>query len=81
VAYEIPNYRPLFGEFVRYARPYDLAAFQELAAREIRLMRAGENYLDRLDLKRFKEENSWQTTQAKFLKALDQAGPPQSREA
>ena len=81
VAYEIPNYRPLFGEFVRYAPPYDQAGFQELAAQEIRLMRAGENYLDRLDLKRFKEENSWQTTQAKFLKALDQTGPPQSRAA
>jgi glycosyltransferase involved in cell wall biosynthesis len=70
VAYEIPNYRPLFGEFVRYAPPFDLAAFQEASLREIRRMRTGENYLQHLDLKRFKHENSWATTQMKFLKAL-----------
>ena len=31
VAYEIPNYRPLFGDFVRYAPPFDLHAFQQAA--------------------------------------------------
>jgi hypothetical protein len=34
-------------------------------------MRAGENYLDKMDLARFKQENSWETTQAKFLTALE----------
>ena len=70
VAYDIPNYRPLFGDFVRYARPFDLDRFQDTASREILRMRAGENYLDRMDLARFKQENSWETTQAKFLQAL-----------
>lgn len=70
VAYDIPNYRPLFGDFVRYAPPFDLAAFQAVAEKEIQRMRAGTNYLAALDLARFKEENSWETTQAKFLKAL-----------
>jgi len=71
VAYEIPNYRPLFGDFVRYAPPFDLAAFQEAAEREILQMRSGVNYLDRMDLARFKQENSWETTQAKFLATLE----------
>jgi glycosyltransferase involved in cell wall biosynthesis len=71
VAYDIPNYRPLFGEFVRYARPFDLDQFQDVAGREILRMRAGENYLDKMDLARFKQENSWETTQAKFLGALE----------
>jgi len=71
VAYEIPNYRPLFGDFVRYAPPFDLSAFQEASSREILLMRSGENYLEKMDLARFKQENSWETTQAKFLKALE----------
>ena len=71
VAYEIPNYRPLFGDFVRYAPPFDLKAFQDVAEREILRMRSGENYLDKMDLARFKQENSWETTQAKFLKALE----------
>ena len=71
VAYDIPNYRPLFGDFVRYARPFDLDKFQDAAGREILRMRAGENYLDKMDLARFKQENSWETTQAKFLGALE----------
>lgn len=70
VAYEIPNYRPLFGDFVRYAPPFDLNAFQDAASREVLRMRSGENYLDRMDLARFKQENSWETTQARFLAAL-----------
>lgn len=71
VAYDIPNYRPLFGDFIRYARPFDLDKFQDAAGREALRMRAGENYLDKMDLARFKQENSWETTQAKFLAALE----------
>jgi glycosyltransferase involved in cell wall biosynthesis len=71
VAYEIPNYRPLFGDLVRYAPPFDLEAFKTAAEREILAMRAGKNYLDAMDLSRFRRENSWETTQAKFLAALE----------
>lgn len=70
VAYEIPNYRPLFGDFVRYAPPFDLEAFKAAAEREILAMRGGKNYLDAMDLSRFRHENSWETTQARFLAAL-----------
>jgi len=70
VAYEIPNYRPLFGDLARYAPPFDLEAFQSVAEREIMKMRAGENYLDQADLKRFNQENSWDTAQKKFVAAL-----------
>lgn len=71
VAYDIPNYRPVFGDFVRYVPPFDRAAFQSAAENEIQQMRAGENYLTRLDLAEFKRENSWETTQARFLAALE----------
>jgi glycosyltransferase involved in cell wall biosynthesis len=70
VAYDLLNYRPLFGDFVRYAPPFDRGAFQAAAEHEIVKMRAGENYLDGMDLARFKLENSWETTQAKFLEAI-----------
>jgi glycosyltransferase involved in cell wall biosynthesis len=70
VAYDIPNYRPIFGDFVRYAPAFDLMAFQATAEREITAMRRGENYLERMDLAAFKRENSWETTQARFLEAL-----------
>jgi len=70
LAYDIPNYRPVFGEFVRYVPPFDLTAFQQAAEREVLKMRQGENYLDRLSLADFKRENSWETTQHKFLAAV-----------
>ncbi len=71
VAYDIPNYRPVFGDFVRYVPAFDLKAFQAAAEAEIRKVRAGDNYLDRLDLAEFKHANSWETTQGKFLAALE----------
>ena len=71
VAYDIPNYRPLFGDFVRYAPPFELPAFQAAAEDQIKKMRAGDNYLERLDLAEFKHANSWATTQEKFLAALE----------
>jgi len=71
VAYDLPNYRPLFGDFVRYAPPFNLEAFQRTAEREIQEMRAGKNHLDTRALTDFKRENAWETTQAKFVRALE----------
>ena len=70
VAYEIPNYRPLFGDLVRYAPPFNLDRFQCVAEQEIQKMRAGENYLDQTDLEKFKRENCWATARSRFLEAL-----------
>jgi glycosyltransferase involved in cell wall biosynthesis len=70
VAYDIPNYRPLFGDLVRYAPPFDRAVFQRVAGEQIAAMRAGRNYLEAMDLAAFKRENSWETAQGRFLAAL-----------
>jgi len=70
LAYELENYRPLFGDYARYVPPFDLAAFQQAAEAEIQRMRAGENYLDRMDRAAFEYENSWANTSARFLAAL-----------
>lgn len=70
VAYRISNYPPLFGDLVRYAPPFDLAAFQRVAEQEILRMRAGENYLEQAALEKFKQENSWATAGDRFLAAL-----------
>jgi glycosyltransferase involved in cell wall biosynthesis len=74
IAYDIPNYRPIFCDFVRYAPAFDLSAFQLAAEQEILAMRRGENYLAGMDLAAFKRENSWETTQARFLAALKALG-------
>jgi|YelNatPaOPRAMG01_1025707.scaffolds.fasta_scaffold17715_4 glycosyltransferase involved in cell wall biosynthesis len=70
LAYELPNYRPLFGNLVRYVPAFDLAAFQAAAEQMIQQMRRGQNELQQADLTSFKRENDWATTQAKFLQAL-----------
>jgi hypothetical protein len=48
-----------------------LNAFQIAAEDQIKRMRADDNYLDRLDLTEFKRANSWETTQGKFLAAME----------
>ena len=70
VAYELENYRPLFGDYAQYVPPFDLAAFQRTAEAEILRMRSGENYLDQTNRAEFIRQNSWATTSARFLAAL-----------
>src|SRR6185436_17038050 len=71
VAYDVPNYRPVFGDFIRYVPAFNLEAYRLAAEDEVRRMRIGENYLHNLDLAQFKRDNSWATTQSKFLAALE----------
>jgi len=70
VAYDVETYRPIFGDFLRYVPCYDVQTFQREAEQQILAMRAGRNYLDQLDLKRFKEQCSWKTARETFLQAL-----------
>jgi glycosyltransferase involved in cell wall biosynthesis len=70
VAYKLDCYPPVFGDFVRYVKPFDGEEFKRAVEDEIRSQRAGKNYLTRLDLARFKRESSWTTAQEKFLAAL-----------
>jgi glycosyltransferase involved in cell wall biosynthesis len=71
VAYKLDCYPSVFGDFVRYVKPFDGEEFKRSVEDEIRNQRAGRNYLARLDLTRFKRESSWTTAQEKFLAALD----------
>jgi glycosyltransferase involved in cell wall biosynthesis len=70
VAYDVVTYRPLFGDLVRYVPCFDVRALQAETERQVVEARAGRNYLADCDLERFQNENSWQTTQKKFLAAL-----------
>jgi glycosyltransferase involved in cell wall biosynthesis len=75
LAYRVETYPAVFGEFLRYVDCFDLAAFQREAERLVLETRAGRNYLDRLDLRKFKSANSWETAQGVFLKALGELVP------
>jgi glycosyltransferase involved in cell wall biosynthesis len=71
VAYQLDCYPPVFGDFVRYVKPFNAEEFKRAVEDEIRNQRAGKNYLASLDLTRFKQESSWTTAQKKFLAALE----------
>jgi glycosyltransferase involved in cell wall biosynthesis len=70
IAYNVPTYRPVFGEFLRYIPCYDVDRFGAEAEEQILKMRGGENYLESLPLKIFVQECSWEAARKKFLNAL-----------
>ncbi|SPE57101.1 hypothetical protein SBV1_2630017 [Verrucomicrobia bacterium] len=70
VAYELECYRPVFGAFARYVKPFERQLFAEAVEREVREMRAGRNYLSGMDLASLKRELSWSSAQAAFCKLL-----------
>jgi glycosyltransferase involved in cell wall biosynthesis len=71
VAYEVENYRPIFGDFLRYVPCFDLESFQNEAELQIREMRAGANYLARMNVKDFSQNHSWSATAQVYLEAVE----------
>ena len=71
VGYELGCYRPVFGEFLRYVKPFDTDAFQRTVEEEVRRQRAGQNYLASMKLDELKQSLSWQTSQRNFCGLLD----------
>jgi glycosyltransferase involved in cell wall biosynthesis len=71
VAYELDCYRPVFGDFVRYVKPFDREEFVRAAEREVAEMRAGRNYLNGMDLAKLKRELRWTASQRAFREVLD----------
>jgi glycosyltransferase involved in cell wall biosynthesis len=70
VAYEVPTYRPVFGDLLRYVPCFDAAAFAETSRDEIFKSRAGIASFDSQKIAEFKRQNSWQAVHAGFLQAL-----------
>ncbi len=70
VAYNVETYRAVFGDFLRYVPCYDVQAFQAEAENQVRMMRAGTNYLEDLDLEQFKQRCSWETARQTFAQAM-----------
>jgi glycosyltransferase involved in cell wall biosynthesis len=71
VAYDLPCYRPVFGDFLRYVKCFDSDAFKQTAADEIQRQRIGENYLTKLNLEGLKKNMDWSASQASFIALID----------
>ncbi len=74
LAYDLPTYKPVFGDLARYVPSFDLGAFQAAAEAIVRESRAGRTYLDGLDLEGFRHGNSWEATREAFLRGLNPSG-------
>lgn len=72
VAYELQCYPSVFGDFVRYVKPFDTDAFKRTSEDEVRNQRAGKNYLAGMDLEKLKISLSWHASQQAFCKLLTQ---------
>ena len=74
VAYKLECYPPVFGDFVRYVKPFDRDEFKRVVEEEICRQRAGQNYLASMDWTGLKQRLGWSTAQNNFGKLLDQLG-------
>ena len=70
VAYDLPCYRPVFGDFVRYVKCFDSDGFKRAVEDEVRRQRAGRNYLAALNPGKLKQAMDWSTAQKSFLSLL-----------
>jgi glycosyltransferase involved in cell wall biosynthesis len=70
VAYDLSCYRPVFGDFVKYVKCFDVEAFKQAVEKEILNQRAGRNYLANLDLATLKDTLSWESAQRSFTGLL-----------
>jgi glycosyltransferase involved in cell wall biosynthesis len=70
VAYKLDCYPPVFGDGVRYVKPFDCEEFKRAVEDEIRNQRAGRNYLAAMDCEKLKRRLSWTTAQESFVEAM-----------
>ncbi len=70
VAYDLPCYRPVFGDFVRYVKCFDHNGFKRAVEDEVRRQRAGHNYLAGMNPDKLKQAMDWSTAQESFLSLL-----------
>jgi len=70
VAYDLPCYRPVFGDFVRYVKCFDNDGFKRAVEDEVRQQRAGRNYLAGMNPAKLKQAMDWSAAQESFLLLL-----------
>jgi glycosyltransferase involved in cell wall biosynthesis len=70
VAYQLQCYSLLFGNFIRYVKPFDVDEFKAAVESELRKQRANDNYLAGMDRTTITKDLSWQTSQREFCKLL-----------
>ena len=75
VAYELEAYRPVFGDLVRYVKPFDSRAFREATFDTLLAARAGKIQTDPQALTAFEQTCSWETIGKQFVTTIASMAP------
>ena len=70
VAYDLPAYRPIFGNLIDYVPPFDFEMFKRQSIEAVARARRGEMVLDARELALLKSEHSWAAAGNRFLATL-----------
>ena len=76
VAYKLQCYPPLFGNFVRYATPFDVEEFKRMVETEVRHRRTDNSDPAGKDREALTRSLSWRTSQRAFCGLLAQSENP-----
>lgn len=71
VAYDLPAYRPIFGELVKYIPCFDFEYFKTASLEAVNMTRTGRVSLDPEKLRKLKSEHSWEAAGSRFVKTLE----------
>ena len=72
VAYDLPAYRPIFGNLVHYVPCFDREAFQKAALRVLIEARSAKTAVDDYALKQLRAEHSWEAARRRFAATLQE---------
>jgi glycosyltransferase involved in cell wall biosynthesis len=73
VAYELEMYRPFFGNLLHYVPCFDVETFCSTSANLLKRLRAGEQLVDKAELTRFKQTNSWREIERQLVDLLEKS--------
>ncbi len=71
VAYDLPAYRPIFGDLVDYVPCFDFEIFKKKSLEAVEKSRRGEIILDAQKLAALKSGHSWEAAEKRFTAALE----------
>jgi glycosyltransferase involved in cell wall biosynthesis len=71
VAYDLPAYRPIFGDLVDYAPCFDFEIFKTKSLETVEKARRGEIIVNAQKLAALKSEHSWEAAEKRFTAALE----------
>ena len=71
VAYDLPAYRPIFGDLVEYVPCFDFEIFKRKSLETVEKARCNEIILDAQKLAALKSEHSWEAAEKRFATTLE----------